>query len=239
MTVLVLSYLAGLLATLNPCILPVLPLVLAGTLTSSGRLGPIAYAAGLTSAFLVAGLVLAGAGSALGLSTNLLRRISALAFFAFGFMLLAPRLGSAAFHSVGAMANFAGQRSRRFDHQGYYGTFVLGALAGIMWTPCAGPSLGAALALAAEAGGLVPAAVRILVFGLGAATIIVALAYGSRTAITARRDWLVASNEQIRQWAGIAYLAIGIGILAGWDKRLEARLTDVMPDWLIDVTTRF
>lgn len=87
MSALALSYLAGLLTTLSPCVLPLLPLVLAGTL-KGGRLGPVAFALGMIVAFVAVGLLVAGIGIGLGLSVQLLRQISAVVLILMGLFLM-------------------------------------------------------------------------------------------------------------------------------------------------------
>ena len=75
-------------------------------------------------------------------------------------------------------------------------------------------------------------------FGLGAATPILALAYGSRQAISARRDWLARMSRTAKPLLGAAFVGLGAFVLTGLDKIVEASLTRAMPDWLVTVTTR-
>jgi cytochrome c-type biogenesis protein len=77
-----------------------------------------------------------------------------------------------------------------------------------------------------------------LAFGLGAATPIVALAYGSRQAIVARREWLARLSRFGKPLMGAAFVSIGAFVLTGLDRIVEASLTRAMPDWLANVTTR-
>jgi len=78
-----------------------------------------------------------------------------------------------------------------------------------------------------------------VVFGIGVSIALLALAYGSRTAIGARRDRL----RNIAKWAkpvmGVALLWVGIMILTGWDRALEEVLVNAMPMWLVRLTTMF
>jgi hypothetical protein len=82
------------------------------------------------------------------------------------------------------------------------------------------------------------AAATMVSFGLGAATPILALAYGSRQAIFARRDWLARVSRIGKPLMGAAFVGIGAFVLTGLDKTVEAFLTSAMPDWLVSVTTR-
>lgn len=125
------------------------------------------------------------------------------------------------------------------DIGGLTGAFLVGALAGAIWTPCSGPSLGTAVVLAAEAGGFAEAALRMTVFGLGAATVLMALAYGSRSAVLKRRDLFLAAASWLKPAAGALFLLVGLFVLTGADKRLEAALVDLSPAWLTELTTRY
>jgi cytochrome c-type biogenesis protein len=96
----------------------------------------------------------------------------------------------------------------------------------------------AAVGLAAQGQSLGRAMAVMLTFGLGAATPIIALAYGSRQAIFARRDRLRLVSHVAKPIMGAAFLAVGALVLTGLDKVVEASLTRAMPDWLVTVTTR-
>jgi cytochrome c-type biogenesis protein len=238
MAALALSYLAGLLTTLNPCVLPMLPIVLAGTMTG-GRFGPIAFAAGMVVSFTAVGLFIATIGIGLGITPDVLRHVAAVMFLAFGLVLLVKPMQERFALATAGLANGANTLASRVQVGGLAGPALIGALAGAIWSPCSGPSLGAAIALAAEAGGIGPAAIRMLAFGLGAATVLVALAYGSRATVMRRRDALLGVSERAKTIGGLVFLAVALVILAGWDKALEAALVARMPDWLTTFTTRF
>ena len=77
------------------------------------------------------------------------------------------------------------------------------------------------------------------VFGLGAATPVVALAYGSRQVVLSRRDRLRRISAAAKPIMGIAIAAVGFLVLTGLDKIAETHLTNAMPDWLLNLTTRY
>lgn len=92
--------------------------------------------------------------------------------------------------------------------------------------------------MAAQGNSVTNAAATMISFGLGAATPILALAYGSRQAIFARRDWLARVSHIGKPLMGAAFVGIGAFVLTGLDKIVETALTRAMPDWLVTVTTR-
>lgn len=236
MTALALAYLAGLLTTLNPCVLPVLPLVLAGTLATS-RLGPLAFAAGLVLAFTALGLLVATIGIGLGITPQLLRQIAAVLLILAGIVMLVPALRQRFAAATSGIATGADALAGRLPQAGLLTPLLLGGIAGALWAPCSGPSLGAAVALAAEADGLGPAALRMLAFGIGAASVLVLLAYGSRAVIKGRRDFFMRLSSRLGPVAAVVLVAAGFAFLLGWDKALETALVLRMPEWLLNLTT--
>jgi cytochrome c biogenesis protein CcdA len=235
---LLLSFGAGVLSTLNPCVLPLLPIILF-SVVQQHPLGPVALAAGLSLAFAGVGTLVALVGFGLGIDQAVLRTGAALLMVLLGAVLLLPAM-QAKLAVAGAPVT-AGAQSLigRMPVGGPGGQFVLGALLGVVWSPCSGPTLGAAVTLAAQSETAGQAASMMAFFGLGAAAPVLALAYGSRQAIAKRRERLATLARIGKPLMGAALLLFGILVLTGFDKRLEAALLDAAPEWLIGLTTRF
>ena len=144
---LIFAYGAGLLTLINPCVLPVLPIVLASAL-SADRHGPAALALGMSLSFVVFGMVLATAGHAIGLTQDTLSTVAATLMLLFGLVLVIPAF-SRRFEMVTAgFAAGADSRMHAIDLSGFRGQFLGGILLGAVWSPCIGPTLGGAIALA-------------------------------------------------------------------------------------------
>ncbi len=232
----VLSFGAGMLSVLSPCVLPLLPIVIASALQSH-RLGPLVLAAGLVLSSAATGLVFASLGFTLGVDRDVARAIAAGLMAVAGVTLLAPGLG-AAFAAVSApLASGAESLARRLP-PGLAGQLLLGVLLGAVWTPCTGPTLAAAVSLAAQSESLPRAGAVMLVFGVGAAVPVLALAYGSRRALAGRRAWLGSIASAGKPIMGALLLLVGALAMTGTDKVIEAWMVDRMPDWLVDLTTR-
>src|SRR5262249_5614489 len=125
----------------------------------------------------------------------------------------------------------------RFAPSGVGGQFVVGVLLGAIWSPCSGPTLGAAIGLAVQSETMAQAALIMTAFGLRAATPMLVLAYGTRPAVLARRDRLAQLSRLGKPIMGAVLAGVGVSVLVGLDKIIETSLTRVMPDWLIGVTT--
>lgn len=233
-----LSALAGALTTLNPCVLPMVPFVLA-TALRLGRLGPLALMAGLVVSFTVLGTFIAALGPAIGLSTDAVRVAGAVVMVAIGAVMLLPQ-GQAAFATgLGPIADGASSFLDRVAPAGIGGQFLTGVLLGAVWSPCAGPSLFAAIGLAAQTGTVSQAALAMFAFSLGAASVLLALAYGTREVLQKRKSALMRIAQDGKRVFALLFIVLGVAILAGWDKLIESWLVGLMPDWLVDVTTRF
>jgi cytochrome c-type biogenesis protein len=233
-----LAYLAGVLSTLSPCVLPLLPILIA-TALARHRHGPIALAGGLTLSFALVGTLVATVGLALGLDAALLRKAAALLLIGFGVVLVSPSLQRRFALATARLGGAGDGLLARSPGAGWSGQFGLGLALGLVWSPCVGPTLGAASTLAAQGRELGPIALLMLVFGLGAATPLLAIGTLSREALTRRRGALRVLGERGRWLLGVLLVGVGLAILTGWDKTLETWALDHSPDWLTELTTRF
>ena len=229
---------AGLLSTLSPCVLPLLPIVLT-TAASEHRLAPFALAAGLGISFAAIGLFVGSVGMAIGLDNDLFRRIAAALMIAVGCVLAIPALQM----RVAVLASPAGVWVDRnlsgFSTAGISGQFCVGLLLGGIWSPCVGPTLGAAALLASQGQAIGESAVIMAAFGIGAALPLLLLGLMSREAMLRLRAGLMGTGRWARLMLGVLLMIIGIGVLSGLEKRLEAALVAISPEWLTLLTTRY
>lgn len=232
------AFLAGILSVLSPCVLPLVPVVL-GTAASEHRYGPAALAAGLTLSFTAIGLFVATVGFGAGLDTGVFRSLAAVILIALGVVLILPRLQARLSGAAGPVATWAERRFGGLSTSGLGGQFGVGVLLGAVWSPCVGPTLGAASLLAARGENLGQVALTMLAFGLGAGLPLLLLGMLSRQALLAWRSRLSATAGFLKPAMGILLVAVGLFILTGLDKSAEAVLVAASPDWLVNLTTRF
>ena len=233
-----LAFLAGALSVLSPCVLPLLPIML-GSAASEHRLAPAALAAGLSLSFVVIGLFVATVGFAAGLDTGLFRLVSAVLLIAVGTLLLVPRLSAQAAAAGGPVSNWVEGQFGGFAAHGLGGQFLLGLLLGAVWSPCVGPTLGAASILAAKGENLGEVALTMVAFGIGAAVPLIAIGLLSREALSRWRGRLMEAGKGGKVLLGGVLIAIGLLVATGLDKRLETFLVDASPAWLTQLTTQF
>jgi cytochrome c biogenesis protein CcdA len=233
-----LALLAGVLSTLSPCVLPLLPIVL-GAAASEHRLGPAALAAGLAISFTAIGLFVATIGFAAGLDTGFFRMVAAILLIGVGVVLLVPRLQEQFALAAAPVSNWAGGYADNFAPTSLAGQFGLGLLLGAVWSPCVGPTLGAASILAAKGEDLGQVALTMLAFGIGAALPLLLIGLLSREAMQRWRARLMETGKTGKTILGLLLVTVGLLVATNLDKRIETLLVDASPAWLTELTTRF
>jgi cytochrome c biogenesis protein CcdA len=189
--------------------------------------------------FVVVGLFVATIGYAIGLDGDVFRTVSALLMIAIGTVLLVPRFAARLAVASGPIADWTDQRFENLRGDGLAGQFWIGVLLGAVWSPCVGPTLGAASLLAAQGRDLPQVALTMFVFGIGAALPLLALGVLSREAMLRWRHRLASAGQGLKAALGLLLIATGALALTGADKLIEAWLVNASPAWLTDVTTRF
>lgn len=232
------AFAAGILSILSPCVLPILPIVF-GAALARDRWAPAALAAGIAIAFTAAGLFIATIGFALGFNASWLRDVAALLLIAFAFVLLVPALEGRFALAVGGFGATVDGTTRRLAVEGARGQFLLGLALGVAWSPCVGPTLGAASLLAAQGRDLGAVATTMLAFALGASLPLIGIGLLSQPLGARWRGRLQSAGHRGRLALGVVAGAIGLLILTGLDRPLEALLVDASPLWLTQLTTRF
>jgi cytochrome c biogenesis protein CcdA len=233
-----LALLAGILSILSPCVLPLIPIVI-GAATGEHRFGPAALAAGLASSFVAIGLFVATIGFSIGLDQDVFRAVAAVLLIAIGGALLVPRLQAQVAAAAGPIGNWAQMQTGDMQGRGLGRQFAIGILLGAVWSPCVGPTLGAASLLAARAENLGLVALTMFAFGIGAAVPLLLIGLMSREALGRWRGRMLAAGSGGKSVLGAILVATGILILTGFDKRLETLLVEASPAWLTALTTRF
>jgi cytochrome c-type biogenesis protein len=233
-----LALLAGLLSILSPCVLPLIPLVL-GAAASQHRFGPFLLALGVALSFVAIGLFVVTIGFSIGLDGSAFRLAAAVVMVLVGLVLAFPPLQARFSAAVGPLSDRIDRLFRGAPAAGAFGQLGLGLVLGAVWSPCVGPTLGAASVLAARGENLQQVAGTMAVFGLGAALPLLALGLLSRKLTLRGRDKLLSAGKYGKLALGALLVALGGLILTGLDKSVEAALVSASPPWLTELTTRF
>ncbi|MGH7042153.1 MAG: cytochrome c biogenesis CcdA family protein [Acetobacteraceae bacterium] len=235
---LIFGFLAGVLSIFSPCVLPLLPMVL-GPAASADRMGAPALAAGLVASFVAVGLFVATVGFSLGLDAGVFQDAAAVLLAVFGAVMLSETLQRRFAYATAGLSSAGGKAMARFAPSGAGGQFVIGLLLGAVWSPCVGPTLGAAAVLAAQGRDLAGVAGVMAAFGLGTAVPLLALGLLSQRAFWTWRGRMMAAGRAGKVLLGTAALLVAVLILTGLEHRLEGALVATSPGWLTALTTRF
>lgn len=233
-----LAFVAGLLSVLSPCVLPLVPIVMA-TSASSHRYGPLALSAGVALSFVALSLFVATVGFAIGLDGTVFRSLAAALLIVIGAVLLSPALQERFVVAAGPISNWADQTFSRPQGPGLVGQFGFGLVLGAVWSPCVGPTLGAASLLAAQGKDLGQVMITMLAFGFGAVVPLLVLGALSRELLNRWRQTLASAGSGGKYVLGGVLMLTGLAILTGFDKTLEAQIVAISPAWLTELTTRF
>jgi len=233
---LLLAFAAGLLSILSPCVLPLVPIVLGAAVNAHPR-GALALAGGLAVSFTGLGLLLALAGFGATIDAGLFRTIAAAIMILLGLVLLTPSLQARLAAAGGPLSGWMDQRFSSIASSGGLGQFGIGLLLGAVWSPCVGPTLGAASLLAAQGRDLPEVALTMAAFGIGAGIPLALLGLLSQSTLMRLRARLAVAGMLGKGLLGAAFVVVGIAIVSGVDKQIEALLVDLSPQWLTQLTT--
>lgn len=232
------SLVAGSLSTLSPCVLPLIPILITSALNTH-KLGPYALAGGLALSFTVVGVFLATLGASLGLDQETFRVVAAALLIGFGIILLSSALQERFAVAASGLSNSGQSLLNRISTDSLSGQFMLGLILGVVWSPCVGPTLGAAITLASQGESLWHITLVMALFGIGAGVPLILLGLLSRQAMMRFRDKLLLAGQTGKKILGVLLLLVGIMIILGWDKQLESLALDILPEWLINLSVRF
>jgi len=231
------AFIAGILSILSPCVLPLVPIVLAGAVAEH-RLAPVALAAGVALSFTAIGIFAATVGYAIGLDLDAFRFVAALLLILFGAVLMVPKLQVQFASAAGPISNWTQNRFGDVSTSGISGQFGVGLLLGAVWTPCVGPTLGAASVMAARGENLVSVALTMLAFGIGTSLPLLGLSALSREVLVRWRGRVLGTSSGFKMAIGVLLVIAGVLTLSGYDRAIQTALEAALPDWVVALTTR-
>jgi len=225
-----LALVAGIFGVLSPCVWPLVPVITSSAATS-GRAGPVYLAMGLSLSFAVAGTVLTLLLVSTGLDPELFRWFAAGLLVAVALVLLVRPLNDwMTFRLSMLTSRFnVGGNTGRISAPGQFG---VGALLGVVWLPCVGPTLGAAIALASMGQSMGMAFIVMLAYGIGTAGVLLLAGLVSSSLLSKWRPVALSAGGLGKKILGWSLLILGLLVLTGMDKYLEAWAVDLVPTWV-------
>ena len=223
-----LSFLAGILSILSPCVWPLVPIVMTSAAGSS-RAGPIALALGLSLSFAIAGSLLSFILVSTGTDPEFFRYFAAFLLVLVSLPLLIKPAGDWLTLRLSLLT--ARFQPNAKEGSGAWGQFGVGLLLGLVWLPCVGPTLGAAIALASMGQQLMSAFIVMFVFGAGTAVVLILAAMLSNSILSRFNQGVLDNAQRGKLILGLLLLTLGLLVLTGVDKHLEAWALSWLPDW--------
>ena len=218
---------AGAGTALSPCVLPILPAILAAGVTGDRR-RPLGVVTGLALSFTFATVALVYVINALGLPNGFARDLAIVVLFAFGISLLIPPIGD----RVEAFASRLAPGPARFRGDGFGSGMIVGASLGLVYAPCAGPILAGVIVVSAAqdftAGRLAVA----LSYAIGSAIVLYLLLLGGRR-LTQR---LKPIQGRVQMAMGAVMVLVAIAMTANWDVRFQTEIASALPRFLVNPT---
>ena len=217
------AFVAGILTIAAPCTLPVLPVLLGTSLSQSSRTRPAFIAAGFILSFAAVTLVFSAITDFFGFDQNTLRNIAVVLLVTFGLFMLWP----APFEKL--TSRMSGWFQGGVPRAGNLGGFILGTTLGLIWTPCAGPVLGSILTVIATSADAGQARLLLVVYAVGAAIPLFAVAYGGQFIATRLRGFARISHR-LQQVFGIAVIAFALATYFQYDTLITQWLSGFYPN---------
>lgn len=222
---LVLALLAGVVTVAAPCTLPMLPILLGASVGHTGKVRPAMIAVGFVMSFSMVAVLLGAITRAFDFDPNVLRTGAAVLLAGFGLLMIWP----APFERLSTgIGGFTGSAAAA-NNQGIVGGFVLGATLGLVWTPCAGPVLGSILTVVATSKDTAWASLQLVVYAVGAALPMLAIAYGGQT-VTTRVRSIARIAPRLQQGFGIVVIAFAALSYFQYDTLIVSWLTGFYPN---------
>lgn len=224
------AFLSGVVTILSPCILPVLPLVLAGS-AGSGRRRPLGIVAGFVAGFTVFTVSLTALSRILGISPNFLRGVAVVVLSIFALVMILPGLERLFERGAGFLVRrYQPERNGKSSSAGFLGGLPVGVSLGILWTPCVGPILASVITIAIASSIDAGAFVITLAYSLGTAIPMMAIMLGGRRLLD-KFPGLHRNLGRIRRFFGVLMLFVAVSIGLGWDLRFQAAVLRAFPGY--------
>ena len=220
----IVAFVAGLVTAVSPCVLPILPIVLASGVDGDRR-RPYLVIAGLIASFSFFTLASVQIIDAFHLPSSTLRDAAIVVIALFGLTLLVPML-AVAWERLTARVPAVGAGLAR---PGVAGGLITGVGLGLVWTPCAGPILGAITSLAVTAPDSRATLALVVAYAIGAGLPLLGIALGGRAALA--RLHLRAASARASRIFGVLVLATAGLMAVGADTAISADLTSALPNW--------
>ncbi|MBN2619373.1 MAG: redoxin domain-containing protein, partial [Spirochaetales bacterium] len=218
------AFLSGIITILSPCILPVLPIVLSGSI--GGKSKPLGVITGFIGSFSLFTLVLSTIVQLFKIDSQILRIFALVVIIAFGLTLIIPVLKHYFEIGISKLVKTNGKKQKK----GFAGGIMLGASLGLIWTPCVGPIMASVISLAVSQqvdGGSV---IIVLAYSIGTSIPLFGIMLGGQKMLTSL-PWLKNNSEKVQRFFGVVMILVGISIGLGLDRQFQSSILNAFPNY--------
>ena len=190
---------AGLASVLSPCVLPVIPIIMAGA-EREDRLRPLIIVAGLAISFMSMGAVSSLFGALL---------IGKTRYIEIGGSAIIVIMGLMVMFDLSIFKRFYQLSNIRVTGEGRIGGLILGLSLGVIWVPCVGPFLSSTLTMVATSGQLATGIILLGFYSLGLAIPMLIVGYSSQL-LQSKIKGVLRHDTALRYVTGGVLVAFGL-----------------------------
>jgi cytochrome c biogenesis protein CcdA/thiol-disulfide isomerase/thioredoxin len=223
------AFLAGIVTILSPCILPVLPIILSGSVTGSKKY-PYGVVAGFILSFTFFTIFLSSIVKLTGISGDAVRNFAIVIIFVFGLVLIFPKLLVQFEILASKLVSKTGSNSGGVKRDGIWGGFIVGCSLGLIWTPCVGPILASVIALSISGTVAGSSLLIVLSYAIGTAIPMFAILYGGRQVIN-KVPGLLANLPRIQAIFGVIMILMSIALYFQVERSLQSYVLEKFPKY--------
>lgn len=225
MEYLLLSFLAGLLTVLAPCVFPLLPVIVGGSMARTGnKTRPLIILVSLAASITLFTLALRASTLLIMIDPRVWEIISGGIIFIFGVVTVFPDLWT----NIELKLNLNSLSGKALDRAAvrndWIGAVLIGAALGPVFTSCS-PTYALIVAVILPQS-FTTGFINLVAYVLGIMVVFGSLAVGGNK-IVSRWKWAVNPKSAFRKLLGASFVVLGLMIITGLEKKLEAGLLDI------------
>lgn len=224
------AFLSGIITILSPCILPVLPIVLSGSI--GGKSKPLGVVTGFIASFSLFTLALSAIVQALHIRPQSLRLVALVIIITFGLILVIPKLLLFFESIVSRLIKYKPKKQK----SGFIGGIMVGTSLGLIWTPCVGPIMASVIGLAISQeidGGAI---IIIMAYALGTSIPMLGIMIGGRKLLT-KFPKITGNTDKIQRFFGVLMIVVGLSIGFGLDRKFQTFILEKFPNYGTSITS--
>lgn len=223
MTLLIISFIAGVLTILAPCVLPLLPVVVGGSLARSGQNGnpwrrPLIVTASLALSVIVFTLLLKATTALLGVPVMVWQVVAGVIVILFGITMLVPRLWEELMIRTRLQARSSQLMAKSSTKKGVGGDILLGFSLGPVFSSCS-PTYALIVATVLPAS-FAEGVANLIAYAIGLSAMLLLVTLLGRKLID-KLGWTLNPRGWFYKVVGVIFLIVGIGLIFGWDKKAQ------------------